>query len=174
MSTHALEQWASPPAMAIDVTKKYVATLKTVKGDIAIALLPWEAPITANNFVFLARQGFYEGMTFHRVGVGIAQTGDPTGTGRGGPGYTVPDESRTIPIDEGVVAMANMGTPHTSGSQFFIARETRHQLNGSYNVFGRVIAGMDVVHRISPRDTIAAGHSLPPGDEVISVRVQEL
>ena len=174
MSTHALEQWTSPPAMGIDVTKKYVATLKTVKGDIVIELLPWEAPITVNNFVFLTRQGFYDGATFHRVGVGIAQTGDPTGTGRGGPGYTIADESRTIPIDEGVVAMANMGTPHTSGSQFFIARETRHQLSGGYNVFGRVTEGMGVVHQISPRDTIAAGHSLPPGDEVISVRVKEL
>jgi len=173
MTRYALEQWAQSPEMSIDVNRGYVATLKTVKGDIVIGLLPWEAPITVNNFIFLVRQGFYDGTTFHRVGTGIAQCGDPTGTGRGGPGYTIPDESRRIPIDEGTVAMANMGTPHTSGSQFFIARETRHQLNGGYNVFGRVLRGMDVVHQISPRDTISADHPLPPGDEVISIKVEE-
>jgi len=176
MSTYAIEQWTQPPAMAIDVNRAYVATIKTVKGDIAIGLLPWEAPITVNNFIFLVKQGFYDGTTFHRVGKAIVQGGDPTGTGRGGPGYTILDESRRIELDEGVVAMANMGTPHTSGSQFFIVRETRHGLDGGYNVFGRVVRGMDVVRQISLRDAIAAaaaGHTLPPGDEVISIRVEE-
>ena len=173
MTTYALQQWAQSPAMSIDVNRAYVATLKTVKGEIAIGLLPWEAPITVNNFVFLVQQGFYDGTTFHRVGKAIVQGGDPTGTGRGGPGYTIPDESRRIQIEEGTVAMANMGTPHTSGSQFFIVRETRHQLDGGYNVFGRVIRGMDVVRQISLRDAITADHTLPPGDEVISIRVDE-
>jgi cyclophilin family peptidyl-prolyl cis-trans isomerase len=175
MIAEAVRQWAQPPLMAIDVTRRYVATIKTVKGDIVVELAAWEAPITVNNFVFLARQRFYDGCTFHRVGAAIVQGGDPTGTGTGGPGYTIPDECRNlIPLDEGVVAMANMGEPHSSGSQFFITRATRRQLDGGYNVFGRVIRCMDVVKQIRLRDALASETPLPPGDEIVSVRIEEL
>lgn len=147
------KQWAAPPAMQIDPAKKYHATLKTNKGDIRIELLADESPVTVNNFVFLAREGFYDGVTFHRViKPFMIQTGDPTGTGRGGPGYRFPDE---LPpkhsYEPGIVAMANAG-PNTNGSQFFIC--SGPQAKGldsypNYTQFGRVVAGMDVVEALA-------------------------
>ncbi len=147
-------QWSAAPAMQIDVNRQYSATLATVKGDIVLELLPQAAPITVNNFVFLARQRFYDGVTFHRVLSGfMAQGGDPTGTGSGGPGYFIPSEvSAGLTFDTaGVVAMANSGVDR-NGSQFFITLGPAPHLNGGYTIFGRVTAGMDVVNRITLRD----------------------
>ena len=147
------KQWSAPPPMEIDPAKRYRATLKTSKGDIVIELLADEAPLTVNNFVFLARQGFYNGVKFHRViKPFMIQTGDPTGTGRGGPGYTFPDElPPRHPYEPGIVAMANAG-PNTNGSQYFICSGPQAAgLNQypHYTQFGRVAEGMDVVQAIA-------------------------
>jgi cyclophilin family peptidyl-prolyl cis-trans isomerase len=165
-------QWSKPPAMTIDTKKTYEAVLKTVKGDITIQLYADKAPITVNNFVFLARQGYYNGVTFHRVISGfMAQTGDPTGTGRGGPGYQFASEiSPALKHDsEGIVAMANAG-PNTNGSQFYITYAPAPHLDGGYNIFGKVISGMDVLRKISLRDPARNG---PPGDQIISIEIIE-
>ncbi len=173
MREEAVPQWAQSPLMKIDVTRRYVATLVTVKGEIVIELLAWDAPITVNNFMFLAREGFYDDTTFHRVGRPLIQGGDPTETGKGGPGYTIPDECRNrIKHEAGTVGMANRGEPHSSGSQFYITREARPDFDGSYNVFGRVTSGMDVVRSIRDRD-ISQGPQ-PPGDRLITVKIQEI
>ena len=122
-------------------------------GDFVIQLYPDKAPITVNSFVFLARQGFFNGVTFHRVLEGfMAQGGDPTGTGQGGPGYQFINETNGLSFDKaGVVAMANAG-PDTNGSQFFITFGPRPQLNGGYTIFGQVVSGMDVVNTITRRN----------------------
>nr|WP_209466116.1 peptidylprolyl isomerase [Symbiobacterium terraclitae] len=139
--------------MQIDPAKRYQAILRTTKGDITIELLAGEAPITVNNFVFLAREGFYDGVKFHRViKPFMIQTGDPTGTGRGGPGYRFPDElPPKHPYEPGIVAMANAG-PNTNGSQFFICSGPQAAgLNQypNYTQFGRVVQGMDVVQALA-------------------------
>ncbi len=144
---------AAPP-MTIDKSKQYTATVKMAKGgEFVIQLYPDKAPITVNSFVFLARQGFYNGVTFHRVLQGfMAQGGDPTGTGGGGPGYQFVNENSDLTFDKaGVVAMANAG-PDTNGSQFFITFGPQPNLNGGYTIFGQVISGMDVVNAIRLRD----------------------
>jgi len=143
-------KWSSPPEMKIDVNKQYQATLKTNKGDITIELFPKEAPLTVNNFVFLARQGFYDGVKFHRVVRGfVIQTGDPTGTGSGGPGYTFPDEPVSRDYVTGTVAMANAG-PNTNGSQFFITlADLSATLPKKYTIFGIVTDGFDTVRKIA-------------------------
>jgi peptidylprolyl isomerase len=139
--------------MQIDPAKRYQAILRTTKGDITIELLAGEAPMTVNNFVFLAREGFYDGVKFHRViKPFMIQTGDPTGTGRGGPGYRFPDElPPKHPYEPGIVAMANAG-PNTNGSQFFICSGPQAAgLNQypNYTQFGRVVQGMDVVQALA-------------------------
>ena len=147
-------QYDSAPQMTIDVTKQYRATVKMQKGgEFVIGLYPGKAPQTVNNFVFLAREGYYNGVTFHRVLEGfMAQTGDPTGTGRGGPGYVFINEDSDLTFDrEGVVAMANAGRD-TNGSQFFITFAPVERLNGGYTIFGQVTSGMDVVKSITLRD----------------------
>ena len=140
--------YSAPPPMTIDQNKTYTATIKTNYGDIIIQLLPKEAPVTVNNFIFLARAGFYNGVIFHRVVKGfMIQSGDPTGTGSGGPGYKFADE---LPITrsytKGTVAMANAGT-NTNGSQFFIML-SNYPLPKLYSIFGQVTAGQDVVDKI--------------------------
>lgn len=148
------KQWPSPPAMAIDPKKKYTAALHTDKGDITLQLFADKAPVTVNNFVFLARQNFYDGTIFHRVIADfMAQGGDPTGTGRGGPGYKFADEFHPqLRHDKpGVLSMANAG-PHTNGSQFFITHVPTPWLDNKHSVFGQVIQGMDVLMSIPPRD----------------------
>jgi cyclophilin family peptidyl-prolyl cis-trans isomerase len=131
------KQWSSPPAMSIDPSKSYAATLRTSKGDIRIDLLPGDAPQTVNNFVFLAREGFYDDVKFHRIIRGfMVQTGDPTGTGAGGPGYRFKDEPVTRNYTRGTVAMANAG-PNTNGSQFFIMHASQG-LPKNYTIFGEV------------------------------------
>jgi len=169
----AARQYATPPALTIDPKKSYVAVLETDKGTIRIKLLPDIAPQTVNSFIFLAREGYFDGVTFHRVIAGfMAQGGDPTGTGHGGPGYNLPDEFSDRPIDKGVVAMANTGQPNSGGSQFFITYVRRADLDGKYTVFGEVIEGMDVAEKLTPRNP-AQNPNAPPGDRIIKVTIQE-
>ena len=153
------KSWSSPPKMTIDENAAYTADLKTSEGDIQIALDAKQAPVTVNNFVFLANQGFYDGGTFHRVIPGfMIQGGDPEGTGMGGPGYTFEDElPKAGQYKIGSVAMANAG-PSTNGSQFFIiVGQQGVQLPPAYSLFGKVTKGQDVADKIS---TMAA-----PGTE---------
>jgi cyclophilin family peptidyl-prolyl cis-trans isomerase len=148
------QQYATAPAMTIDLEKQYFATVKMAKGgEFIMQLFPDKAPITVNSFVFLAREGYFDCVTFHRVLEGfMAQGGDPTGTGSGGPGYQFVNEDSDLTFDKaGVVAMANAGRD-TNGSQFFITFGPTEQLNGEYTIFGQVIEGMDVVNGITRRD----------------------
>ena len=154
LSSMSQMQWSNPPEMTIDSTKSYSATLQTENGDIILQLFATESPFTVNNFVFLARQGYYDGVTFHRVIAGfMAQGGDPTGTGAGGPGYNFDDEvDNDLSFDrQGLLAMANAG-PGTNGSQFFITYAPTPHLTGKHTIFGEVIQGMDVALAIPPRD----------------------
>lgn len=149
-----VQSYEAAPPMTIDMNKQYFATFKMAKGgEFVVQLFPDKAPKTVNNFVFLAREGYYDGVTFHRVLEGfMAQGGDPTGTGGGGPGYQFENEDSDLTFDKpGVVAMANAGRD-TNGSQFFITFVPRPQLNGGYTIFGQVIEGMDVVNGITRRD----------------------
>jgi peptidyl-prolyl cis-trans isomerase B (cyclophilin B) len=149
-------QWDSPPKMQIDPSKTYRATIKTNRGTIELELYPKHAPKTVNNFVFLANQGFYDGLSFHRVISNfMIQGGDPTGTGTGGPGYRFEDEIRENPLthEKGVISMANAG-PNTNGSQFFITHLPQPHLNGNHTVFGKVLAGQDIVDATRQSDTM--------------------
>jgi len=149
----AADKYSQPP-MRIDPAQQYFAAVSMVKGgEFVIQLYPDKAPITVNSFVFLACKGYFDGVTFHRVLEGfMAQGGDPTGTGMGGPGYEFPNEASDLTFDKpGVVAMANAG-PDTNGSQFFITFVPAEQLNGGYTIFGQVVEGMDVVNGITRRD----------------------
>lgn len=148
------KQWSTAPKLTLDPQKKYTATLNTSKGDIKIALFADKVPNTVNNFVFLAREGFYDGTIFHRVIANfMVQGGDPTGTGTGGPGYRFNDEfNSTLKHDKpGVLSMANAG-PGTNGSQFFITHVPTSWLDNKHSVFGQVIGGMDVLMSIPERD----------------------
>lgn len=166
----ASQRYDAPPPMIIDTEKTYYATIETEKGDIRLLLFDDEAPMTVNNFVFLAREGFYDGCAFHRVIPGfVAQAGDPTGTGSGGPGYTFPDEfSPSLSHDSaGILSMANAG-PDTNGSQFFITYAPQPHLDGRHSVFGKAIEGMEVLLSLTPRDPDA-----PPGDEILTIVIEE-
>ena len=154
-----VKQWSSPPTMRIDANKQYTATIATTVGteegvrlgEIEVTLLVKEAPTTVNNFVFLAREGFYDGLMFHRIMKGfMVQTGDPKGDGSGGPGYRFIDEPVASNYDRGVLAMANAG-PNTNGSQFFIVHGegVAAQLPKSYTIFGRVTRGIEVLDQIA-------------------------
>ena len=139
------KSYSKAPPMTIDTKKKYTATLTTDHGDLVIELFPVEAPNTVNNFVFLVREGFYDGTVFHRIIAGfMAQGGDPTGTGRGGPGYTFPDEFSKRKHVKGALSMANAG-PNTNGSQFFITYEPQPHLDNHHSVFGQLTKGMDIL-----------------------------
>jgi cyclophilin family peptidyl-prolyl cis-trans isomerase len=167
------QQYASAPPMTIDVSKQYFANVKLAKGgEFTIQLYPDKAPITVNSFVFLARKGYFDGVTFHRVLEGfMAQTGDPTGTGSGGPGYEFVNEDSDLSFDKaGVVAMANAGRD-TNGSQFFITFTLQPQLTGNYTIFGQVTEGMDVVNGITRRDPNANPDFL--GDAIESITITE-
>jgi len=145
------KKWSSPPDMQIDTDRTYRASLATGAGDLVVELYPEHAPKTVNNFVFLAREGFYNDTTFHRVVPNfVIQGGDPTGTGRGGPGYQFEDELQDNPLrhdSAGVLSMANAG-PNTNGSQFFITHGPQPHLDGKHTVFGKVVEGLDVVKSI--------------------------
>lgn len=148
------KQWNQPPEMTIDTKKTFIAKIETIRGTITIALAPEHAPKTVNNFVFLANEGYYDGVSFHRVIANfMIQGGDPTGTGRGGPGYRFEDECRGNPLkhDAKVLSMANAG-PNTNGSQFFITHAPQPHLNGKHTVFGTVTEGEDVVDKIRQGD----------------------
>jgi len=167
------KQYSKPPALLIDPAKKYTAIMHTSKGDIQIELFAAQAPVTVNNFVFLAREGFYDNTTFHRVISGfMAQGGDPTGTGMGGPGYKFNDEPGALALKHdhaGILSMANAGR-NTNGSQFFITYEPTPHLNGKHGVFGQVIQGMDVLKAIRVRDP---GSAREPGETLKSVEIIE-
>jgi len=164
--------YSAAPVMTIDPTKKYIATIVTEKGNIVVELYADKAPLTVNNFVFLAREGFYDNTTFHRVIEGfMAQAGDPTGTGMGGPGYQFADEfDADLTFDGiGILAMANAGA-NTNGSQFFITFAATPWLNGQHTIFGKVIEGTDVLLSISMRDPQTA---TAPGDLIKTIRIEE-
>lgn len=166
-------QFTECPPMKIDPLKQYIATIQTEKGDIVVELFPDVAPLTVNSFVFLAENGWFDGVTFHRVIPGfVAQSGDPTGTGIGGPGYAFKNETAPELVFDrkGLLAMANSG-PDTNGSQFFITYGPAENLNGSYTIFGEVISGMDVAESLTPRNP-SQNTDLPPGDEIVSVKIE--
>jgi cyclophilin family peptidyl-prolyl cis-trans isomerase len=158
-----VKTYPQKPDMTIDADKKYLAHLYTEKGHIIINLRPDLAPEHVNSFVFLANDKYYDGLVFHRVVPGfVAQTGDPTGTGSGGPGYNVPLEASDTPFNRGVLGMARTSDPNSAGSQWFITLDTASHLNGSYTVFGEVVSGMEFV------DCIAQG------DKVVELSITEL
>jgi len=166
------KKWNTPPKLIIDPKKNYIATLNTEKGEIEIQLFASETPYTVNNFVFLAREGYYDGTIFHRVIADfMVQGGDPTGTGTGGPGYRFADEiNPQLRHDKpGVLSMANAG-PNTNGSQFFITHVPTPWLDDRHSVFGQVIHGMDVVNSIPPRNPQNPEH---PGIRLNSVTISE-
>ena len=156
-------EWKNPPEMQIDSAKTYKAVIETSRGVIEVELSPQHAPKTVNNFVFLAKEGFYDDVSFHRVIKNfMIQGGDPTGTGRGGPGYKFEDELKENPLkhETGVISMANSG-PNTNGSQFFITHSPQPHLNGRHTVFGKVVSGQDVVD------------SIQQGDKMLHVEIRE-
>ena len=166
------KQYDAPPAMVIDPAKRYTATISTERGDIVVELYADKVPVTVNNFVVLARDGYYDGVTFHRVIRGfMVQGGDPTGSGSGGPGYRFADEFHPELRHDGpgVLSMANAG-PGTNGSQFFITHVATPHLNDHHAVFGRVVEGMDVVHAIPARDPMLARD---PGLKMNTVTITE-
>ncbi len=174
------QKYSSAPAMTIDTSKTYTATVKTTTGSFDISLNASAAPQTVNNFVFLAQKGYYNCVIFHRVIPGFMdQTGDPTGTGQGGPGYTIADEypakasnpSAQYPL--GSVAMANTGQPHTGGSQFFIvAGPEGESLPNTYTLFGTVTSGMNVVDDINKQ---GSKNGVPPDvtQRILSISIHE-
>jgi cyclophilin family peptidyl-prolyl cis-trans isomerase/protein-disulfide isomerase len=167
-------QYTSCPAVTVQPGKQYIATLNTQKGDIVIQLFADKAPMTVNSFLFLVREGWYDNITFHRVIPEVfAQTGDPSGTGKGNPGYYVITEiDPALTFDKpGMVAMVNSG-PDTSGSQFFITYAPVMQYNGQYTIFGQVLSGMEVLKQLTPRDA-QPGIATPPGDRLISITIEE-
>jgi len=174
-----IKQYTSPPAMTIDPAKTYIATVKTAKGSFKIELLASEAPTTVNNFVFLAKDGFYNGVTFYRVlgdedGVRVVQAGDPTGTGSGGPGYTLPLEKTDESFSGSVLAMAKpseAGEPN-NGSQFFITLTDEPTYDGKYTVFGKVLSGADILGSFTLRDP-QLQQDAAPGTPIQSITIEE-
>ena len=162
----------APPSGSLDTSKNYKARIKTARGEIVVDLFAGQAPMTVENFVNLARSGFYNGTTFHRVIPGfMAQGGDPTGTGRGGPGYQFSDEfhPELRHSGPGVLSMANAG-PNTNGSQFFITYAATPHLDDRHSVFGQVTGGIDVLRSIRERDP---ARDTQPGDEIESIEIEE-
>jgi cyclophilin family peptidyl-prolyl cis-trans isomerase len=166
------KQWSTPPALVIDPKKKYTATISTDKGDMVLTLFADKTPNTVNNFVFLAREGFYDGTIFHRVIADfMVQGGDPTGTGTGGPGYRFKDEfhSSLKHSKPGILSMANAG-PGTNGSQFFITHVPTPWLDGKHAIFGEITSGMNVLMSIPPRDPGRVGS---PAVKILKVTITE-
>ena len=167
------QRWNRPPEMTIDPQGTYTATLNTSEGAIEVNLLAQDAPNTVNNFVFLAREGFYSNVPFHRVIQGfMIQTGDPTGTGTGGPGYRFDDEPVKRRYTKGIVAMANAG-PNTNGSQFFIVHGDDAGLPPNYTIFGEVTGGQDVVDRIAAAP-VRSGRSGERSTPVTPARIESV
>ncbi len=169
--TGGQKTYSAKPPLTIDTNKKYFATIKMDIGDIKIELFAKDAPESVNSFVFLARDGYYDGLTFHRVIAGfVAQGGDPDGTGRGGPGYTIPDEVNKNKFLDGSVGMAKTSAPNSAGSQFFIDYAPQPNLDGGYTVFGQVVEGRGVLDKITQRDPSAGG---PPGTVMNTIVIEE-
>ncbi len=150
------KQYSAPPAMKIDPNKTYTATIETSAGTMTAELWPKIAPQTVNSFVFLAREGYYDGVIFHRVIPGfMIQGGDPTGTGTGGPGYKLKAEFNPTKHTRGVLSMARTNDPNSAGSQFFVMHDTATHLDNKYTVFGKVTQGLEVIDKIAnaPRDS---------------------
>ena len=169
----ATKRYDKQPELTLDQTKDYYAVFHTQKGQIKVKLFAQEAPITVNNFVFLAREGYYDGTTFHRVIRNfMIQGGDPTGTGTGGPGYQIKDEfhPKLRHNKGGILSMANAG-PNTGGSQFFITQTATPHLDTRHAVFGEVVEGMDVVNAIRERDP---QRDPQPGDRIERMEIQEV
>lgn len=170
-----IKQYSGAPPLTIDASKRYVATIKTSRGDVVVELLPTQAPQAVNNFVFLTRDGFYDGVTFHRVIPGfVAQAGDPTGTGIGGPGYDLTYEANDAAFETGVLAVARpseAGSPN-NGSQFFFALGREPTLDGSSTVFGRVVEGMEVLKSLTPRDP-QRDENAGPGEVIETITITE-
>lgn len=167
-------QYTSCPAVTVQPDKQYIASLRTEKGNIIIQLFADKAPMTVNSFLFLVREGWYDNITFHRVVPGLfAQTGDPSGTGKGNPGYYIITEiDPQLTFDKpGMVAMVNSG-PDTSGSQFFITYAPIAEYNGKYTIFGEVLSGREILEGLSPRNA-QPGTDTPPGDKLISITIEE-
>ncbi|MBS2011634.1 MAG: peptidylprolyl isomerase [Deltaproteobacteria bacterium] len=150
-------RYASAPPRTIDTSKTYGATIVTSKGTIELALDAKASPVTVNNFVFLAREKFYDGLVFHRVEPGfVIQTGDPDGDGTGGPGYTIADESNALRHELGALGMAKGQTPNSAGSQFYVTLAPQPSLDGRYTVFGKVTSGMEVASKITKGDVMTS------------------
>jgi cyclophilin family peptidyl-prolyl cis-trans isomerase len=167
-------QYTSCPPVTVQTHRQYIATLHTEKGDVVLQLFADKAPMTVNSFLFLARDGWYDDITFHRVVQDLfALTGDPSGTGKGNPGYYIVTEiDPSLTFDEpGMVAMLNYG-PDTSSSQFFITYAPAPQYNGQYTIFGQVLAGMEVLRQLTPREA-QPGVDTPPGDTLIGITIEE-
>mgnify|MGYP005858972893 CR=1 FL=1 len=148
-------RYDAPPPMTVDAAKTYTATVDTSKGTFVLALDAARAPVTVNNFVFLARERFYDGLTFHRVEAGfVIQGGDPKGDGTGGPGYTIADEASGLSHGEGALGMAKSAAPNSAGSQFYVTLAPQPSLDGRYTVFGSVSSGLEVVKSIARGDVI--------------------
>jgi peptidylprolyl isomerase len=168
------QTYTAPPPMTIDPAKSYTATITTPRGDFMVKLRPDLAPQTVNSFVFLAKAGFFNGLTWHRVLANfMAQGGDPTGTGGGGPGYTVPDEfTDKVKFDKpGIMAMANTGQPNSGGSQFFVTTAPADYLDGKYTIFGEVTQGQDIVNAIPLRDP--EQNPSTPGEQIVKITIDE-
>ncbi len=169
--TPTIKHYSAPPPMVIDTSKNYTAIIETEKGNITLELFAKDVPVTVNNFVFLAREGFYDYCTFHRVIEDfMAQGGDPTGTGAGNPGYYIPNEITQHTHVTGALSMANAGA-NTNGCQFFICYADQHYLDGSYSVFGQLISGMDVLESLTPRDPRYSPSY--QGDTIIRITIVE-
>ena len=168
-------QYKACPPLTVNTNSQYIATLNTEKGVVTFELFADKAPVTVNSFMFLAQNGWYDNITFHRVIPNLfAQTGDPSGTGKGNPGYYLITEilpSLTF-NSPGMVAMVNSG-PDTSGGQFFITYAPAAQFDGKYTIFGRVLTGMDVLQSLTPRDAEQPGVNTPPGDKLLEVTIEE-
>lgn len=166
----------APPPMEIDPESQYIATILTPRGEVVVELLPEIAPQTVNNFVFLARQGFYNGLTWHRVLENfMAQGGDPLGDGTGGPGYSIPAEfTNQLTFDQpGMLAMARSADPDSAGSQFFITTGAAPWLNEQYTIFGRVVSGQEIVNAIPLRDPQNPDDLATPGETILGITIDE-
>jgi len=168
------QTYSAPPPLTIDPKKNYTATITTPRGDFVVKLRPDLAPQTVNSFVFLAKAGYFNGLTWHRVLSNfMAQGGDPTGTGSGGPGYTVPDEfTDKVKFDKpGLLAMANTGQPNSGGSQFFVTTAPADYLDGKYTIFGEVTQGQEIVNAIPLRDP--QQNPTTPGEQIVKIAISE-
>lgn len=178
MSLKALaeRQYNAAPPMTVDKDARYLARVEMESGEpFVIELYAQSAPQTVNSFIFLSNEGWFNDVTFHRVLPGfVAQTGDPSGTGSGGPGYNIPNEidQKLTHRDEGMVAMANAG-PNTNGSQWYVTLADAAFLDGSYTIFGRVTEGLDTVKKITPRDP-SRNRKAPPGDRIVGITIEKV